>query len=47
MRKALMQAGNYPEWIYKANEGHGFYDEKNSLEAYQAILKFLDKHLVQ
>lgn len=45
MRKALKQAGNEPEWIYKANEGHGFYDEKNSLEAYQAILNFLDKHI--
>jgi dipeptidyl aminopeptidase/acylaminoacyl peptidase len=45
MRKALKQAGNEPEWIYKANEGHGFYDEKNNLEAYQAILNFLDKHI--
>ena len=45
MRKALKQAGNEPEWIYKANEGHGFYDEKNSLEAYQAILNFLDKYI--
>lgn len=45
MRKALKQAGNEPEWIYKAAEGHGFYDEKNQLEAYQAIINFLDKHI--
>jgi dipeptidyl aminopeptidase/acylaminoacyl peptidase len=45
MRAALTKAGNPPEWLYKADEGHGFFDEKNRLEAYQAILNFLDKHL--
>lgn len=45
MRKALKQAGNEPEWIYKPNEGHGFYDEENNVEVYTAILNFLDKHL--
>jgi dipeptidyl aminopeptidase/acylaminoacyl peptidase len=45
MRKALKQAGNEPEWIYKTSEGHGFYNEENRLEVYQAIIKFLDKHI--
>jgi dipeptidyl aminopeptidase/acylaminoacyl peptidase len=44
MRAALTKAGNPPEWLYKPNEGHGFFDDKNRLEAYQAILNFLDKH---
>jgi dipeptidyl aminopeptidase/acylaminoacyl peptidase len=45
MKAALTKAGNPPEWIYKSDEGHGFFDDKNRLESYQAILKFLDKHL--
>jgi dipeptidyl aminopeptidase/acylaminoacyl peptidase len=45
MKSALTKAGNAPEWIYKADEGHGFFDDKNRLESYDAILKFLDKHL--
>jgi dipeptidyl aminopeptidase/acylaminoacyl peptidase len=45
MRKALKQAGNEPEWIYKASEGHGFYDGENNLEVYTTMINFLDKHL--
>ena len=33
------------EWLVKANEGHGFRKEKNRLELYRKIDKFLSKHL--
>lgn len=45
MRDALTKAGNPPQWIYKDNEGHGFFDTANALEAYTAILDFLDANI--
>ena len=45
MRDALRKAGNAPEWLYKAGEGHGFVDPKNREEVYTKILEFLDKHI--
>lgn len=33
------------EWLVKANEGHGFRKEKNRLELYRKIDKFLSKNL--
>lgn len=47
MRRALIGAGNPPEWVYESSEGHGFYDPKNRLNAYMKILEFLDKHIGQ
>lgn len=45
MRAALIKTGNTPGWIYKSDEGHGFFDEKNRMEVYQSILDFLDKNI--
>ena len=33
------------EYLLKANEGHGFANEENRLEAYMVMEKFLSKHL--
>ncbi len=45
MRAASRKAGNPPEWISEWGEGHGFFNEKNRADAYEAILKFFAKHL--
>jgi dipeptidyl aminopeptidase/acylaminoacyl peptidase len=45
MRAALKRAGNEPEWLYEADEGHGFFGEKNRLAVYERILDFLDRHI--
>lgn len=45
MRRALIGAGNPPEWVYESIEGHGFFDSKKRLNAYQKIIDFLDKHI--
>lgn len=45
MRAALDKAGKKPQWLYKENEGHGFFDQANVLEAYTAILDFLDANI--
>ncbi len=45
MRRALTGAGNPPEWVYESIEGHGFFDPKKRLNAYQHIMDFLDKHI--
>jgi len=33
------------EYMLKENEGHGFLNEENKIEFYNAMLKFLDSHL--
>lgn len=45
MRSALVAAGNPPEWLFEESEGHGFFDPKNRVKAYQTIIDFLDKHI--
>ena len=35
------------ECVVFDNEGHGFTKKANEIRAYQAILDFLDKHLLQ
>ncbi|HVY83335.1 MAG TPA: S9 family peptidase [Steroidobacteraceae bacterium] len=45
MRDALTKAGNPPEWFTEWGEGHGFFDEKHRVEAYERILAFFEKHL--
>lgn len=44
--KEALEKQNHPyEWLVKDKEAHGFYKEANILEANQAILRFLDKHI--
>lgn len=41
-----VQANDVPvEYVVFEDEGHGFMKKENQIEGYQAILKFLDKHL--
>jgi dipeptidyl aminopeptidase/acylaminoacyl peptidase len=41
----LRKRGIDVEYIVKDNEGHGFQNEENKLAFYEAMEKFLDKHL--
>jgi dipeptidyl aminopeptidase/acylaminoacyl peptidase len=45
MREALVKSGHPPEWLYAANEGHGFYDTINRTKVYESLAAFLDKHI--
>ena len=45
MRDALKKAGRPPEWFYVADEGHGFYAEKNRQAFYEKLEAFLAKHI--
>lgn len=45
MRSALREAGQEPEWMVAAEEGHGFAKAENRYEMYTRMLKFLDKHI--
>lgn len=45
MEHALAKAGNPPETLLIAEEGHGFVEPKNITELYQRIEAFLDKHI--
>jgi len=45
MRAALTAAGNAPEWHTYAKEGHGFYNEDNSIDFYRALDAFLARNL--
>ncbi|MCK4763070.1 MAG: S9 family peptidase [Candidatus Aminicenantes bacterium] len=45
---AAVKKNNVPvEYVVFEDEGHGFRKKKNEIEAYKAILKFLDKYLKQ
>jgi dienelactone hydrolase len=35
------------EWLYKAEEGHGFYNEANRAELFGRIVEFLDRNIGQ
>ncbi|MEQ6357507.1 S9 family peptidase [Lysinibacillus sp. M3] len=43
--EALRARGVNVEYMVKDNEGHGFLNEENKIEFYNAMLKFLDSHL--
>ncbi len=43
--EALKKRGIEVPYIVKENEGHGFRNEENRFEVYEAIESFLDKHL--
>jgi acetyl esterase/lipase len=47
LHRALLQRGIAHEWVYKAGEGHGFYDESNSAELFARIVAFLDRNIGQ
>jgi len=42
---AVKKNGVPVEYVVFPDEGHGFSKKKNQIEGYQAILRFLDKHL--
>ena len=42
---ALRARGIDVEYMLKENEGHGFQNEENRIEFYNAMIKFLDNHL--
>jgi dipeptidyl aminopeptidase/acylaminoacyl peptidase len=45
MRKALIEAGNPPEWVADSGEAHGIFEESNRAEAYTKILDFLERNI--
>jgi dipeptidyl aminopeptidase/acylaminoacyl peptidase len=45
MVAALKKHGIAVEYLVKDNEGHGFHNEENRFEFYEAMEKFLKKHL--
>lgn len=45
MVSALRSAGQNPQVLIKAEEGHGFGRLENRIELYENILKFLDQHI--
>ena len=45
MVAALKKHGIAVEYLVKENEGHGFHNEENRFEFYEAMEKFLAKHL--
>jgi dipeptidyl aminopeptidase/acylaminoacyl peptidase len=45
MRKALIDAGNPPEWLVESGEEHGFFGPQNRADAYSKILDFLDRNI--
>lgn len=47
MVEALRKRGVEVEYIVKDNEGHGFSNEENRFEFYEAMEKFLTKHLMK
>ena len=44
--EALRRRGVEVEYIVKENEGHGFHNEENRFEFYEAMERFLEEHLV-
>jgi dipeptidyl aminopeptidase/acylaminoacyl peptidase len=45
MVEALKKRGVEVEYMVKNNEGHGFYNEENQFDFYEAMEKFLAKHM--
>ena len=37
--------GNAPRWMAVAGEGHGFYNDDNSIAFYRALEAFLREHI--
>jgi dipeptidyl aminopeptidase/acylaminoacyl peptidase len=47
MVKALRERGVEVPYMVKENEGHGFHNEENRFEFYEAMEKFLEEHLLK
>ncbi|HYF03978.1 MAG TPA: S9 family peptidase [Patescibacteria group bacterium] len=47
MVKALRERGVEVPYLVKENEGHGFRNEENKFEFYEAMEEFLEKHLLK
>ncbi|WP_334032108.1 alpha/beta hydrolase family protein [Alteromonas sp. P256] len=45
LSKALIRAGNPPEYLQYSQAGHGVFDEGDRRELYQGLINFLDKNL--
>ncbi|MGM0630810.1 MAG: prolyl oligopeptidase family serine peptidase [Pseudomonadota bacterium] len=45
LRDALEEHDHPYEWMFKDNEGHGFYKPENNIERWTRMLTFLDKHI--
>ncbi len=45
LRSAMRKAGNDPEWVVYAEEGHGWRQEKNRIDFGRRVEAFLAKHL--
>jgi dipeptidyl aminopeptidase/acylaminoacyl peptidase len=45
MVEALKNRGIEVEYMVKDNEGHGFYNQENQFDFYNAMEKFLEKHM--
>jgi dipeptidyl aminopeptidase/acylaminoacyl peptidase len=45
MVEAMKKRGVEVEYIVKENEGHGFQNEENRFEFYEAMERFLKKHI--
>jgi dipeptidyl aminopeptidase/acylaminoacyl peptidase len=45
MVEAMRQRGVEVEYIVKDDEGHGFHNEENRFEFYEAMKRFLGKHI--
>ena len=43
--EALRQRGVEVDYLVKENEGHGFHNEENRFEFYEAMERFLGEHL--
>ncbi|MBB4823255.1 dipeptidyl aminopeptidase/acylaminoacyl peptidase [Sporosarcina luteola] len=43
--EALKKRGVDVQYMLKENEGHGFHNEENKIEFYNAMIEFLDTHL--
>ena len=43
--EALESRGIDVKYMVKDNEGHGFYNEENRMEFYNAMIEFLNKHM--
>jgi len=45
LHRALDSRGVAHEWLYKAGEAHGFFDEKNNVELFERLTQFLDRNI--
>ena len=44
LRKALIRAGNAPEWLFDRQQGHGFLGDAARVELFERMLAFFQKH---